>query len=196
MEGLQLEKRPYAKQEYFEQLSKSQHKLEYISGEIRMMSGGTLHHGTIVDNVFFNLRTNKGACHVRSSEMAVAIQSQNRYYFPDASVVCGEDLKLEDNKGIARMTNPCLIVEVISNSSVDIDRVEKFHAYRQLDSFKEYLLVDSRKMLIETFYREASDLWHIRSYFKEEQEVYIRTLDVNIPVSTFYEGVQFEMEEN
>ncbi len=100
-----------------------------------------------------------------------------------------------DNKGIARITNPCLIVEVISNSSVEIDRVEKFHAYRQLDSFKEYLLIDSRRLLIETFYREASDLWHIRSYFREEQEVEIRTLGISIPVSTFYEGVRFEEEE-
>ena len=188
MEAIKLENKRYTTEEYLEKLRHSKHKLEYIDGEIRMMAGGTENHGTIVDNAFFHLRSNKGGCTVKSSEMAVSVQSQNRYYFPDVSVVCGEDIKLEEKTGIARMVNPHLIVEVISASSVDFDRGEKFIAYRQLDSFREYILIDSRKMLIETFYRESHELWHIRSYYKPEQTVEIRTLNVNISVADFYEG--------
>ncbi|MFT6000075.1 MAG: hypothetical protein ACI81P_002535 [Neolewinella sp.] len=51
-------------------------------------------------------------------------------------------------------------------------------------------------MQIDYFYRETNDLWHIRSYYKPEQKVEVRTLGVYIPVSTFYEGVGFEEEEN
>ena len=188
MEALNLEPRRYSKGEYLNKVANSLHKLEFIDGEIRMMAGGTENHGTIVDNAFFHLRSNKGDCHVKSSEMAVAVQSQNRYYFPDVSVVCGEDVRLEDGKGIARMTNPNLIVEVISETSADFDRSEKFIAYRQLDSFKEYILIDSRKMLVDTFYRESHELWHIRSYYKPDQDVEVRTLNISIPVAILYEG--------
>lgn len=188
MEAYKLEQRLYTKEEYFERLANSLHKLEFVDGEIRMMAGGTENHGTIVDNAFFHLRLNKGTCQVKSSEMAVSVQSQNRYYFPDVSVVCQEKIELEDGQGIARMTNPNLIVEVISESSADFDRSEKFIAYRQLDSFREYILIDSRKMLVDTFYRESHELWHIRYYYKPEQEVEIRTLNISIPVATLYEG--------
>lgn len=195
MEAISFTNRRYTPEEYFEQLKKSEHKLEYVSGEIRMMAGGTMNHSTIVENAFFQLRSSKGDCTVKSSEMAVSIRSLNRYYFPDVSAVCEEDIELEETKGIARMINPCLIVEVLSESTGETDRAEKFNAYRQLDSFKEYILIDSRKLLVDTYYRESNELWHIRSYFKEDQLVDIRTLGVQIPVGDFYEGVVFEDDD-
>lgn len=126
--------------------------------------------------------------------MAISIEKVNRYFFPDVSAVCNEEIKLDESKGIARMTNPCLIIEVLSETTADYDRGEKFRTYRQLDSFKEYLLIDSRKLSIDYFYRETNELWRIRSFYKADQEIEIRTLGVTLPVTAFYEGVTLPPE--
>jgi Uma2 family endonuclease len=117
MEASELKGRRFTVNEYFEQL---EHKLEYADGEIRMMAGGTPNHSTIVDNAFFALRSNKGSCEVKSSETAIAVQVQNKYFFPDTSVVCDEKANYEDTKGIAIITNPSLIVEVLSKSTASL----------------------------------------------------------------------------
>lgn len=196
MEALNLAKRRYTTEEYFKLLAESDHKLEYVDGDIQLMAGGSINHSRLVENAFFNLRMNRGNCSVRSSELAVSIASLNRYYFPDVSAVCGADEKYEDEKGIARILNPCLIVEVLSESTAEKDRSEKFNAYRRLESFREYILIDSRKLSVDTFYRETNDLWHIRSYYKADQQLEIRTLGTKVLISELYEGVVFtEVEE-
>lgn len=148
------EKKFIFKKEYFKMLVASEHKIEYDNGKIMMMAGGSQNHTTIVDNTFFNLRANQSNCRAWSSETAVSIESLGKYYFPDAMIVCGDDSKFNENASIARLLNPRLVVEVVSETSSDRDRVEKFRAYCQLESFKEYLLIDSRSYLIDVFYRE------------------------------------------
>ena len=82
---------------------------------------------------------------------------------------------------------PC---RVLSEGTADYDRTTKFSAYRQLPSFRELLLIDSRRYNIETYYREQHDLWRIANYQEPEQEVRITTtLDISLPLSVFYEGV-------
>lgn len=192
MEAIQLENRRYTKEEYFALLEKSLHKLEYLDGEIRMMSGGKVAHNDIIDNTFTALRNQQGSCKVKGSENAVAIPKLNRYFFPDMTVTCQKPTYEEG--GIARLTNPELIIEVLSESTADYDRSDKFTAYRQLNSFKEYILIDSRKMRVDTFYRESHDLWHIRSYYENDQAVEVKTLGIEVPMSVVYEGIAFEGE--
>jgi Uma2 family endonuclease len=183
--------RLYTTSEYFEILRDSLHKIEFVDGRLRMMAGGTEAHTDIVDNTFVALRNAESGCKVRSSETAVTIQNLNRYYFPDMTAVCEEKTSSEPGKGIFRITNPALIVEVLSESTAGYDRGEKFSAYRQLDSFREYLLIDSRKMYVETFYREEHDLWRIGNYYEADQEVPLRTLGISLPPHRIYEGVEF-----
>lgn len=185
------EKRFITEEEYFKMLAESEHRMEYVNGEIVMMAGGSKNHGRIVSNTHAQLYINKKSCEVWSSETAVSIDSLNRFYFPDAMMVCGEDSRFKEEASIAQLLNPCLLVEVVSETSSDRDRVEKFRAYRQLESFKEYVLIDSRSYLIDVFYRESADLWHYRSYTQLEQQVKIHSLGVELPVSVFYENVGF-----
>ncbi len=186
------EKRVVSKETYFKMLASSEDKMEYVDGEIVMMAGGAKNHTTIVDNVYFQLRSNQGKCRAWSSEAGVSISNLNRYYFPDVSVVCDDKSQFNEEANIAQLLNPCLLVEVVSASSSDRDRTEKFRAYRQLESFKEYILIDSRSYLVDVFYRESSEYWHFRSYTQPEQLVKIHTLGIELPVSLFYENVIFE----
>jgi Uma2 family endonuclease len=178
----------YTKEEYFELLRTSTHKYEYVNGRVRMMAGGTAAHNDIVGNVYFALRSASSTCQIKNSETAIAVA--NRYHFPDASAVCEEEAKYERG-GIARLINPALLVEVISDSSDPYDRTEKFSAYRRLPSFREYLLIDSRRHLVETYYQKKRDLWRIENSFDMEQEIELSTLGVSIPMAAFYEGVTF-----
>ncbi len=189
MEALQLESRAYSKEEYFALLEKSLHKLEFIDGEVRMMSGGSIAHNRIIGNVFGTLWSQKGSCEVNNSENAVAIDHLNTYFSPDLTANCHKTEFQEG--GIAKITNPALIVEVLSESTAEYDRTDKFTAYRQLESFQEYILIDSRRMRVDTFYRETHQFWHIGSYFNPDHEVEVRTLGLKLPMTTIYGGVEF-----
>ncbi|MFK8164005.1 MAG: Uma2 family endonuclease [Lewinella sp.] len=189
MEALELEHRPYSKEEYFALLEQSLHKLEFLDGEVRMMSGGSIAHNRIIGNVFGTLWSQKGSCEVNNSENAVAIDHLNTYFFPDLTANCHKT-EFEEG-GIAKITNPALIVEVLSESTAEYDRTDKFTAYRQLDSFREYILIDSRRMRVDTFYRETKEFWHIRSYFTPDHEVVVRTLGLQLPMEVIYEGIEF-----
>lgn len=187
MDALQLESRHYSKEEYFSLLEQSLHKLEFLDGEVRMMSGGTIAHNDIIDNTFGALCPKRGNCKVKNSENAVSISELNRYFFPDLTITC--DKPNYEKGGIAKITNPQLIIEVLSESTAEYDRSDKFAAYRQLASFKEYILIDSRRMRIDAFYRETNELWHIRSYSQAEQALEIQTMGIDVPLSLIYEGV-------
>lgn len=154
-----------------------------------MMSGGSIAHNRIIGNVFGTLWSQKGSCEVNNSENAVAIDHLNTYFFPDLTANCHKT-EFEEG-GIAKITNPALIVEVLSESTAEYDRTDKFTAYRQLDSFREYILIDSRRMRVDTFYRETKEFWHIRSYFTPDHEVVVRTLGLQLPMEVIYEGIEF-----
>lgn len=156
-----------------------------------MMAGGSNAHIVITGNIFLSLASNSGNCTVRNSDQAVSVAALNAYYFPDLTATC-QDPEFEPGGGISRMTNPELIVEVLSNSTAEYDLRNKFSAYRKLDSFKEYILIDSREMRVDTFYREANDLWHIRSYYSADQVVEVRTLGINVNMLSIYKDVVFE----
>jgi Uma2 family endonuclease len=189
MDVLQLEARSYSKEEYFALLKKSLHKLEYIDGEIRMMPGGSISHNLIMGNVFGYLWSKKGSCKVHNSKNAVSIPSLSSYFFPDLSVTCSKPTY--EKGAIAKLTNPELIIEILSESTADYDLRDKFSAYRQLDSFKEYILIDSRRMRVDTYYRETHQYWHIGSYFNADHEVDVRTLGLKLPLSVIYDDVVF-----
>lgn len=180
----------YTKEEYFELLSNSLHKYEYLDGRVRMMAGGTAAHGDIVGNIYFEMRRGSHDCKINNSEIAVAVAKANKYFFPDASALCAPP---EYEPGaLSKLTNPSLIVEVLSEGTAEYDRSSKFTDYRKLESFREYILIDSRQYSIESYYRESNDLWRIGSYYKLDQSLPVYTLGVDIPLRDIYAGVPLE----
>lgn len=154
-----------------------------------MMAGGSRSHAEIVDNTFIALRTRQSGCFVKSSETAVSIKEINSYFFPDISATCDEP-KYEEG-GIARLLNPTLIVEVLSLSTERRDRSVKWDAYMSLESLKEYVLIDSKSMSVQTYYRQGKGSWSIGSFYLPEQDVEFKTLGISVPMSVIYEGIEF-----
>lgn len=198
--------RKYSVEEYFEFLSENEGRYEYHAGEIRMMdgktvvhagnihmmAGGTDNHSLIKVDVLGELRaaTKKGSCEPYDSDMAVYIPSWDAYVLPDMSFVC-EEAQFGD-EARRRLLNPALLVEVISETSGEYDRGEKFQKYRSLESFREYMLIDSRRYSVECWYREDDKVWRIDSALELSASVYLHTLDVHLPLTEIYRRVTFK----
>ena len=137
-------------------------KHEYVNGEIFAMSGGTVKHGQIAANVIRTLGTQllDRPCAVFTSDVRIRVLATGLATYPDVSVICGSiDYDPEDKNTI---TNPVLLVEVLSDSTEDYDREEKSSHYRRIPSLREYLLVSQHERRITHLSRNDDGSWTLR----------------------------------
>lgn len=145
--------------EYLAFEERAEYKHEYLRGEVVAMSGGTPEHARLVGRLVSLLdRAVEGkACRAFSSELRVRIDELDYSCYPDASVVCGElGLSPADRNAV---TNPLLVVEVLSDSTEAYDRGEKAARYRRIASLREYLLVAQAEPRLELFRRTGGGQW-------------------------------------
>lgn len=145
--------------EYLAAEKVSEVKHEYLRGEVWAMAGGTPSHAKIATNVAGALSAAlKGKpCGVYSSDLRVRVVETNRSTYPDVTVVCGKRETAADDTDA--VTNPKLIVEVLSDSTEASDRGEKFAHLQHLVSLEEYVLVNQRARRVEVFRRGVSPTW-------------------------------------
>lgn len=157
-------------------------KCEYLNGQIYMMAGASRNHNRISMNMATALSNHlKGSrCQVFQSDMKVAIQTihDTRFYYPDVQVTCEEETNDHYN------TAPCLIVEVLSNSTARADRNEKLTGYRLLPSLQEYVLCAQDIPFVE-IYRRRTD-W-VREHFTSGQTLQLESVDLSIAVDDLYD---------
>ena len=157
-------------------------KYEYSNGLVYAMAGASRNHNQVAMNfaglLFIQLRG--GKCRVSQSDMKVAINKEEEryFYYPDVQVSCEE----EDNKYYN--TSPCLIVEVLSDSTARIDRNEKLIAYRQLPSLQEYVLCSQDFPAIEV-YRRNND-WQVER-FTSGQTVVLESVAYELVLDELYD---------
>ncbi len=185
-------------EEYIKHERESDVKYEYHDGEIYALAGGTINHGMLCGNVFGELRTKlkeiKSDCKPFTSEIKVSIEKRNSYVYPDAMVICGP---LETSKNeVNSVTNPILIVEVLSKSTAEYDRGDKFHLYRQSSSFKEYVLIEQNRYVVDVHFKsENSDLWQITRYEGLDQIVSLQSIGVEISMKDLYQDVDIDLPQ-
>jgi len=152
------EKMPRVSFEQFLLLLELSHtKLEWLDGIAYAMAGGSFEHSRLANRVG-TLLTNalRGKlCVALQSDMLVKTPREGESFaaFPDASVVCGEPTLVKHEKNPA-LTNPTVIIVVLSSSTEDYDRGEKFERYKTIPSLQDYVLVSQDKKLIEVFSRD------------------------------------------
>ncbi len=176
--------------EYLELEKANDVKYEYHDGAVYAMAGGTKNHGLIGGNIFgvlWGKLSGKG-CTVMNSEIKLHIAAENSYVYPDAMVICGETEDSEDEKNA--VTNPTVIIEVLSKSTSAYDRGDKFQVYRKIKSLKEYILIEQDKAKIEVF-RKRGDLWQILVFEGLDAEMYIEALEVRVSLEQVYLNVGF-----
>ncbi|MDQ6695273.1 MAG: Uma2 family endonuclease [Chloroflexota bacterium] len=145
----------YTPEQYLELEREAEYKSEYIDGQIYAMSGASEAHNLIAGNIFGELRTQfRGRpCRVYMSDMRVKVSLSDMYTYPDVVAVCGGPV-FEDSQ-VDTLTNPMVIVEVLSPSTEAYDRGVKFARYRDLGSLTDYILVSQDKVSVEHFRRQG-----------------------------------------
>jgi len=179
-------------EEYLVRERLAETKSEYYQGEVFAMAGASQEHNLIVAGVvgslFASLRQRN--CKVYPSDMRVLVSDTGLCTYPDVIVVCGKPI-LADTAGDI-LTNPTLIVEVLSPSTKDYDLGGKFHQYMRIPTLQEYLTVSQTEMLIHQHIRQADNSWLVRELIPANGKVSIHCLDVELDFADVYSQVDFD----
>jgi Uma2 family endonuclease len=186
--------RRYTLEEYLKFEEASPEKHEFHNGEVLAMSGSSLEHAAITANllrVLGNSLLGK-SCRVFSSDLKIAIGPRANIVYPDGSVVFGPPEFHPADPKRRLVTNPRVIVEVLSPATEAYDRGAKFSLYRTLPSLEEYVLVSQDKPMIETFVRQADGRFVIAATFAGlDSAASLTSLNIQIALAEVYAGVTF-----
>ena len=147
--------------EYLAAEEASDIKHEYLRGHVHPMAGGTPEHAALAMAVGIQLGTalRGKPCRVFSSDLRVRADETDLSTYPDLTVVCGHLQRSGVDQNA--ITNPTLIVEVLSDTTEAYDRGEKFAHYRRLPSLREYLLVSQREPRLELHRKNEAGRWEL-----------------------------------
>ncbi len=190
-----IDAKRYTLEEYLELDRNSEERLEYWYGEIFNMSGASEEHDQIVINFITRLsaKTEGRRCRTFSSNMRVKVPSLLSYRYPDVSALCGE-ARFEEVGGVDVLTNPSLIIEVLSNSTEAYDRGDKFTQYKSIPSFNEYLLVAQHRPHVTHLVKREDGLWTYDELNDLESSLKLAALDCVLAMSDVYQNVSFSSE--
>ncbi|MEM6783825.1 MAG: Uma2 family endonuclease [Bacteroidota bacterium] len=169
---------------------------EYYHGEVFAMSGGTARHALLGARILRQLGNALDGTprEVYSSDLRVEVDAGAHYVYPDATVVCGPPQFATDTE--TTLTNPTLVVEVLSDSTEAYDRGAKFRAYRSIESLRAYVIVEQSSAAVEVFQRGDDGTWALTDATPERPMLPIDTLGITLDVNALYDGVTFPGEED
>jgi Uma2 family endonuclease len=179
-------------EQYLEMERKAEFKSEYFDGEMFAMSGGLLPHALVsaalVIAIGVALRGRN--CRVAGSDLRIGVSKSGPFFYPDATVYCGEPQLADDFKDT--LLNPTLVIEVLSPSSEAYDRGKKFAAYRKIDSLREYVLVSQNEALIESYVRQpdtSSPKWTLTEFSGKDAVCSLKSIAVEIALAEIYRDI-------
>jgi Uma2 family endonuclease len=180
----------YTPEEYLALERNAEFKSEYLNGRIIAMTGASLEHADVVLNLGSALRARlrDHGCRVFVNDVRAQIASVSGYVYPDLMAVCGEPVVLDTRP--PTLTNPHLVMEVLSDTTERYDRGEKFEAYRAIESLSEYVLVDSRRVSVEKYARRG-DFWVLSAETDLDAMLELASVGCTLPVREIYADVVF-----
>jgi Uma2 family endonuclease len=178
-------------EQYLEFDRNAEYKNEYIFGEIVCMAGGSLPHCVIAANAGCELgnRLLKRTCSVLGSLMRVAVDNKSGYLYPDVSVVCGAPEFADEHDDT--LTNPKLVVEVLSPTTQEYDLGIKARLYLKVPSLSDLVIIEQDRIWIEHWHRSADGGWKNTVLEDPDGILNIESLNCRIPVAAIYLGVEF-----
>ena len=183
-----LEKQ-YTLEEYLELDRQSEERLEFWNGEVFNMSGVSAEHNEIELNIATDLRVQlrNRNCRLFLANMRIKVPVAPPYRYADLSALCGE-AELEKIGGVDVVTNPSLIVEVLSPSTERYDRDIKFKQYQSIASLVEYVLVNQDVAFVAHYIKRDGE-WIYRSYSELTDSIKLESLGCEIMLSEIYRNV-------
>lgn len=155
---------------YFEAEDKALDKHEFHDGNTTNMAGVTFNHdnlaGKVITALNIFIEDNELNYFVNGSDTKICIESYHKIVYPDAVVICEKPDFFENRKDT--ITNPLIVIEILSKSTAAHDRSLKFEYYRSLPSFKEYVLIHQEEKRMSVYTQQADDTWIVRDYVGED----------------------------
>ena len=185
-------KKAYTVEEYLELEINSETRSEYRNGEIVPMTGGTPNHNEIAVNLLAFLKPLLRGKPYRlfAADQRLWIPDTKMNTYPDV-MVAAKPLEMQTGRKDT-ITNPCFIAEVLSRSTKNYDRSEKFEAYRSIDTFQEYLLIDQYRIHVEHHVKTAVNQWLFTEYDNPAVTLFLKFLDLQIQIADLYDNIDFE----
>jgi Uma2 family endonuclease len=179
--------KPYiTPEQYLEIEAQAERKSEYYNGQMFLMAGANSDHNLITSNLnrVFGNEFLRRPCYVYTSEMRVQIPATGLYTYPDAILVCGERQWADPSE--TTLLNPAVIIEVLSDSTEIYDRVGKFLHYKQVPSFREYILIPQNSFRIDQHTLQSDGNWTIRPYASIDDTLEVTAVGCSIPLRDIY----------
>jgi Uma2 family endonuclease len=179
-------------EEYFAIELKTERKNEFRDGELIPMPDVSREHCIITSNlaghIFSALHDTKYRGY--ASMMRLKISRTGLYTYPDIMIVCDPPEYAPENRDT--LTNPQVVIEVLSDSTERYDRTTKFRHYKQLPSVKEYVLVSQNEALVERYTRQADETWAQTDFVGLEATMTLATVKVSVPMADIFRSVEFQ----
>lgn len=186
-----LPKSYYTPEEYLNRERLADYKSEYFAGEIFAMAGASRTHNLISSNVSaaLTVQLRDRPCEVYANDMRVQADQARQYSYPDVVVVCGEPQFRDGHEDT--LSNPLVIVEVLSPSTEANDRGEKFMRYRQTPSLTDYVLISQNTRHVEHFVKQPDGSWRMTEA-NGEDTILLSSLGCVLPLADAYNKVTQE----
>lgn len=177
-------------EEYLEIERRAERKSEYFQGQMFAMAGATLQHVRIAANITVVLgqQLKRRPCGVFASDLRLRVTPSGLYTYPDVMVICDEPQYADDRRDT--VLNPVVIVEVLSESTRDYDRGQKFQHYRTLPSLQEYLTVAQSDAHVEHWLRQGNE-WLLREFGDLGQTIRLDSIGCALPMVEIYDKVEW-----
>ena len=180
----------YTVEEYlsFERGSPTKH--EYYAGTIYATTGASRRHVLIVSNLVRSLGNLLAdlPCEVYSSDMRLKVNPTGLYTYPDVTIACGEP-RFEDAE-IDTLLNPQVVIEVLSKSTIEYDRSEKFDHYRSVESITDYVLISQDSCHVEHRSRQANGEWRTVELSRTDTAVSLKSIGCELPLADIYRRIK------
>lgn len=185
----QLAQPTYTPAEYLTLEEQAEQRHELINGEMIPMAGGTTNHNEIITNLCVllkpSVRQRQGKLYLENVKLW--IPEPEVFTYPDVMVITGA----VDYYGNTQttVTNPSLIIEVLSPSTRNYDQGQKFEFYRSLSSLREYVLVDPERVYVMVYGQQGDGSWVLSILEDLAGELVLDSLGVKLAIAEVYEGI-------
>ena len=173
-------------EEYLAFDRKAEVKSEYYAGQVIAFAGASKRHNLIVANVLAGIHRQlvDRPCNVYPSDMRVRISKTGMYAYPDVVVTCGEEQFADDNNDI--LLNPIMLIEVLSESTANYDRGDKFEHYRRIETLREYILVSQELHRVDQYVRQNDTQWLLTEFHTGEDSIKFSSINCELSLKEIY----------
>ncbi|MDX1941384.1 MAG: Uma2 family endonuclease [Saprospiraceae bacterium] len=179
----------YTLEEYFDFEYKAEYRHEFWNGEIRAMAYTSPEHGEIQTNLSDALAACLRAkeCKKYITDRMILVPECNKVFYPDLAIICGEQQFYQYKKKMKATLNPTVLIKILSDSTEQQDRIDKWNCYRSIHSLQEYVIVEQNKLSIHSYRRKTEREWDY-SYADKPDET-INILDCVVQLNAVYAGI-------